>query len=49
MQLNTNYDAAVRQYNQSVQQTQSAVASSSTSAASKQDAPKTEAANVDKV
>lgn len=49
MQLNTNYDAAVRQYNQSVQQTQSAVASSSTSAASKQDAPKTEAADVDKV
>lgn len=49
MQLNTNYDSAVRQYNQSVQQTQSAVASSGTSAASKRDVPKTEAADVDKV
>ncbi len=50
MQLNTNYDAAVRQYNQSVQQTH--VTASTTDAAavsSKKDPVKAEAPDVDKV
>lgn len=48
MQLNTNYDSAVRQYNQSVQQTKSASSASSADAASKQAAVKPETADVDK-
>lgn len=49
MQLNTNYDAAVRQYNQSVQQTQSAASAISTAAVPAKDAAKAETPDVDKV
>lgn len=49
MQLNTNYDAAVRQYNQSVQQTQSAASATSTAAVPAKDAAKAETPDVDKV
>lgn len=49
MQLNTNYDAAVRQLNQSVQQTQATAPKSDTAAASSKDAAKAQAPDVDKV
>ena len=49
MQLNTNYDAAVRQYNQSVQQTQSAASATSTVAVPAKDTAKAETPDVDKV
>lgn len=50
MQLNTNYDAAVRQLNQSVQQTQAAAPKSDAAAASsKKDAVKAQTPDVDKV
>ena len=49
MQLNTNYDAAVRQYNQSVQQTQSAASATSMAAVPAKDAAKAETPDVDKV
>ena len=49
MQLNTNYDAAVRQYNQSVQQTQSAASATSTAAVPAKDTAKAETPDVDKV